>query len=170
MSYQSIPLALPDPSYQQPSNVNAPISGVTHISGAQTIAFTVPASNTTVSAGQCLCPFIINNSSGGPCAIRLPDAFTLSNAYGNNDAINAIGVLIPGFSPLPSTQVQVGDVFAIPLVVQSTSNAQVIWGSGTGGSGAHITHNFDTTLGRDTLVIQFTAVGPSIDTCSYVLQ
>ena len=173
MSAQFIQLALPDPFYQTPSTVTAPISGITHIPAAQVLTLSGGGTvSVNVTAAQLLSPLVLNDIAGAIGEIFLPDAFTLSNALGNNDAINAVGILIPGFTPLPSTQIQVGDVFTIPVYQLSTSNSPggTFFFPSTGGSGVHYFNNYATSGNHEALTIQFTAVGPSLATCSYTLQ
>lgn len=169
MSAQSISLALPDPFLRFPSHVAAPLTGVTHVSATQTLN---SGSTGTLFASQCLSPFIINYSATATGAFTLPDAFSLSQAYGNSLISTAVSNLVPGFSQLPSAQVQVGDVFQIGLDLLSTSSQGVIFSAGTGGTGTHNTPAY-AVGGRgntDALVVEFTAVGPTLATCTYTLQ
>lgn len=169
MSAQSISLALPDPFLRFPSHVAAPLTGVTHISASQQLN---SGSTGTLYAAQCLSPFILNYAATATGAFTLPDAFSLSQAYGNSLISTTVSNLVPNYSQLPSAQVQVGDVFQVGVAILSTSSQGVVWSAGTGGTGTHSTPAY-ATGGRgdgDSLVVQFTAVGPTLATCAYNLQ
>lgn len=169
MSAQSISLGLPDPFLRFPSHVATPLTGVVHVSATQQLN---SGSTGTLYASECLSPFILNYAATATGAFTLPDAFSLSQAYGNSLISTAVSNLIPYFSQLPSSQVQVGDVFQIGLDILSTSSQGVVFSAGTGGSGTHSTPAY-AAGGRgnaDSLVVQFTAVGPTLATCTYTLQ
>jgi hypothetical protein len=127
--------------------------------------------STVLSANQLLSPLILNDSATIG-EVYLPDAFSLSNAFGNNSSTNALGATLPYFSPLPSSQVQVGDVFTVPVyqLSSSTTAGGTFFFPGTGGSGGHHINNYTTRGNRDAVAIQFTAVGGTLATCSYTLQ
>jgi hypothetical protein len=169
MSAQSISFGLPDPFLRAPSHVAAPISGVTHIAASQVLN---SGSTGALYAAQCLSPFVLNYAATATGAFTLPDAFSLSQAYGNSLISTSVSNLIPYFSQLPSAQVQVGDVFQIGVAILSTSSQGVVWSAGTGGTGTHSTPAY-ASGGRgdtDAVVLQFTAVGPTLGTCAYSVQ
>jgi hypothetical protein len=173
MSAQNIPLGLPNPFYQQPPYVAAPITGIVHVPATQllTSGAAQPLASGQLTAAQCLCPFILNMANANTGAFVLPDAFTLSQAYGNSQIPVVISNQINGFSILPSNQVQPGDVFTIPIEQLSSSTANpTTWLAGTGASGFHLTSSYAVGGNQDALVIQFTAVGPSLAYCAYTLQ
>lgn len=169
MSAQSISFGLPDPFSRPPSHIATPLTGVTHVSAAQQLN---SGSTGALFAAQCLSPFILNYAATATGAFTLPDAFSLSQAYGNSLITTAVSNLIPFYSQFPSSQVQVGDVFQVGVTILSTSSQGVVWSAGTGGSGTHSTPAY-AGGGRgagDSFVIQFTAVGPTLATCTYTLQ
>lgn len=169
MSAQSISFGLPDPFLRAPSHVAAPLTGVTHVSATQQLN---SGSTGSLFASQCLSPFIVNYVGTATGAFTLPDAFTLSQAYGNSLISTAVSNLIPYYSQLPSSQIQTGDVFQIGVDILSTSSQGVVFSPGTGGSGTHSTPAY-AGGGRgnsDSIVVQFTAIGPTLGTCTYTLQ
>jgi hypothetical protein len=169
MTSQSISGGLPNPFHVGPSHIAVPISRVSHVPVACTLN---SGSTGSLSASQCIAPFILDYTSTATGAFTLPDAFSLSQAYGNSSISTAISALIPGFSVIPSVQVQVGDVFTIPIVIPSTSSQGAVFTAGTGGTGSKAIGAFASTQAGDgsQLVIRWTAVGPSLATCGYTLQ
>lgn len=170
MSAQSIPIGNPDTFAKQPFYVPAPISGVIHVPFTQLINSGTYTTNNQIYAAQCLAPFIANYANANTGTFILPDALTLSQVYGNANISTTISSQVPGFTYVPSTTVQVGDVFGIPIEVLSTSATGFTWLPGTGGTGIHTTVPYSNANSRDQLTIQFTAVGPTLATCSYTLQ
>lgn len=169
MSAQSVAFGLPNPFHIGPSYRAVPITKAVHIPVACTLN---SGSTGAINASQCLAPFILDYSATATGAFTLPDAFSLSQAYGNSNISTSISSLIPGYSAIPSTQVQVGDVFTIPVVIPSTSSQGAVFSAGTGGSGTKSVTAYATTNSGNgaQLVIRWTAVGPSLATCGYTLQ
>lgn len=167
MSAQNIPLELPNPFHLAPSSRAVPISRTVHVPAVQTLN---SGSTGALVAGQCVAPFILNYSATATGAFTLPDAFSLSQAFGNSSISTTISNQIPGFGQIPSTQVQVGDVFAIPVYVVSSSTQGAVFSAGTGGTGTKPVAAYSTSVNSASLEILWTAVGSQLSQCAYTLQ
>lgn len=169
MSAQSVSFGLPNPFHVTPSRVAVAISKVSHVPVACTLN---SGSTGAINASQCLTPLILDYSAAATGAFTLPDAFSLSQAYGNSNISTAVSALIPGFSPIPSVQVQVGDVFSIPIVIPSTSSQGAVFTAGTNGTGSKAVAAYAAGTGGNSsqIVIRWTAVGPTLATCGYTVQ
>jgi hypothetical protein len=169
MSAQSVPFGLPSQFHQTPSHRSVPISMVSHVPVACTLN---SGSTGAVNASQCLAPLILDYSATATGAFTLPDAFSLSQAYGNSNISTAVSALIPNYSPIPSVQVQVGDAFVIPIVIPSTSATGSVFTAGTNGTGSKSVPAYSATTGGNgsQIVIRWTAVGPTLATCGYTVS
>ena|SRR5271170_1583404 len=168
MSAPSISTQLPDPFSHFPSYVSAPLSRAGHTNASQVVG---TVGSQTVSATQLLAPLLLNNTGAGSVTITLPDSFSLSNAYGNNSFPTFISNQINSFSALPSSQVQVGDVFTVPLIKLPTDTGSFTISPGVGGSGSKTLNSYTGASDAEAynLCLQFTAVGSATGTTSYVV-
>jgi hypothetical protein len=162
MSYANIPYTSPQNFVITPTSTAVPLSVPGHVPVSQVLTGTV-----ALTASQCLSPLILQFS--GTSTVTLPDAYTLSVAFGNTNLPSTVTNLIPFYSQIPETTVQVGDVFVIPLYDLVGSGA-CTWLPGTGGSGTHGTLAYASDIAISPLKIQFTAVGTDNNTTSYVLS
>lgn len=145
MSYPSISQVLPDPFSQTHYQV-APLSGIVHVDSGNVFSTGPVATPHQLGAGSLTSPIVVNNNistgasfvSGrftGP-AWTLPTALQTIGGWGGTSVNSAI--TIPGypFTPLRQansfSQVNVGDVYGVPVVNLSTWPQ--IFVPGTGGT------------------------------------
>jgi hypothetical protein len=118
MSTQDIAFDLPDPFNIKPTYVATPLTGIGKVA-AGTVVYSTAAGTATLSAGQLKAPLVVKDGAGG-----IATTFTLPSAAA---VISAFGGL---------RQVQVGDVFFVPVV--NLASTAATFAVGTGGSGANV--------------------------------
>lgn len=136
MSYPSVPVNHPDPFSQFPGYISVPLSKISHITAGQNLG----ATGVTISAPQCTAPLVVTPTSSQ--TFTLPSAATLCDIFGT------------------ANQVQVNDVFAIPVL--NLGSGAPTFTAGTGGSGSKTlaVYSAANTV-YQLLVIQFTNNNPA---------
>lgn len=162
MSYPSIQYASPQNFVITPTHVAVVLSSVGHIPASQVLS-----TGATLTASQLLAPLVVNMT--GYQTVTLPDAISLARAYGDAKPDPNVISKIPFYSQIPSTTVQVGDVFTVPVYALST-NSGATFNAGTGGDGNHIAPVYASNGADTCLKIQFTAVGTDNTNTAYHLS
>jgi len=153
MSYPSIssyPFGLPDPFGITPNHVQVPLTQIEHISAGQILNST---SSLQLAGPQLLGPLVLNMTGASTGPFTLPTANQLQIAFGGKHQVN------------------VGDVFAIPIFKMASDANSVVFLSNTGGTGTKTVGAWSSTSNTDNLVIEFTNTTfyPN-NTVAYTLQ